>query len=64
MGTARRQFTDDFKRQAVGLLASSGRPLNGRVIVCESVLLGSEAVVDGLSDSIIRPQHPKSSAMT
>jgi transposase len=28
MGTARRQFTDEFKREAVGLLAGSGRPLN------------------------------------
>ena len=28
MGTARRQFTDEFKREAVGLLASSGRPLS------------------------------------
>ena len=27
MGTARRQYTDEFKREAVGLLASSGRPL-------------------------------------
>jgi hypothetical protein len=28
MGTARRQFTDEFMREAVGLLASSGRPLS------------------------------------
>ena len=28
MGTAGRQFTDEFKREAVGLLASSGRPLS------------------------------------
>jgi transposase len=28
MGTARRQFTDEFKLEAVGLLASSGRPLS------------------------------------
>jgi transposase len=28
MGGARRQFTDEFKREAVGLLASSGRPLS------------------------------------
>jgi transposase len=28
MGTARRQFTDEFKREAVGLLSSSGRPLS------------------------------------
>jgi transposase len=28
MGTARRQFTDEFKREAVRLLASSGRPLS------------------------------------
>src|SRR5580693_544374 len=28
MGTSRRQFTDEFKREAVGLLASSGRPLS------------------------------------
>jgi transposase len=28
MGTARRQFTDEFKGEAVGLLASSGRPLS------------------------------------
>src|SRR5215831_17490836 len=27
MGQGRRQFTDEFKREAVGLLASSGRPL-------------------------------------
>jgi len=27
MGTGRRQFTDEFKREAVALLASSGRPL-------------------------------------
>ena len=28
MGTTRRRFTDEFKREAVGLLASSGRPLS------------------------------------
>jgi hypothetical protein len=28
MGIARRQFTDEFKREAVGLLASSGQPLS------------------------------------
>jgi transposase len=28
MGTARRQFTGEFKLEAVGLLASSGRPLS------------------------------------
>src|ERR1700716_2635173 len=28
MSTTRRQFTDEFKREAVGLLASSGRPLS------------------------------------
>src|ERR1700732_4757055 len=28
MGIARRQFTDEFKREAVGLLASSDRPLS------------------------------------
>jgi transposase len=28
MGTTRRHFTDEFKREAVGLLASSGRPLS------------------------------------
>ena len=28
MGTARRQYTDEFKREAVGLLVSSGRPLS------------------------------------
>src|SRR5271156_629657 len=27
-GTARRLFTDGFKREVVGLLASSGRPLS------------------------------------
>jgi transposase len=27
MGQGRRQFTDEFKREAVGLLASSGRPV-------------------------------------
>ena len=27
MGQGRRQFTDEFKREAVTLLASSGRPL-------------------------------------
>src|SRR5580704_3482322 len=27
MGPGRRQFTDEFKREAVALLASSGRPL-------------------------------------
>jgi transposase len=27
MGTARRQYTDEFKGEAIGLLASSGRPL-------------------------------------
>ena len=27
MGQGRRQFTDEFKREAVSLLASSGRPL-------------------------------------
>ncbi|MGB6374304.1 MAG: transposase [Methylocella sp.] len=26
MGTSRRQYTDEFKREAVGLLAGSGRP--------------------------------------
>jgi transposase len=28
MGTSRRQYMDEFKREAVGLLASSGRPLS------------------------------------
>jgi transposase len=28
MSTARRQFTDEFEREAVGLLVSSGRPLS------------------------------------
>ena len=28
MGTSRRQYTDEFKREAVGLLASSGRSLS------------------------------------
>jgi len=28
MGTARRQYTEEFKREAVGLLASSDRPLS------------------------------------
>jgi hypothetical protein len=28
MGTARRQYTDEFKQEALGLLASSGRPLD------------------------------------
>jgi len=28
MGTSRHQYTDEFKREAVGLLASSGRPLS------------------------------------
>jgi transposase len=28
MGTARRQYTDEFKREVVGLLASSSRPLS------------------------------------
>jgi transposase len=28
MGISRRHYTDDFKREAVGLLASSGRPLS------------------------------------
>src|SRR3979411_570627 len=28
MGTSRRQFTDEFKRESVGLLARSGRPLS------------------------------------
>ena len=28
MGTSRRQYTDEFKREAVGLLVSSGRPLS------------------------------------
>ena len=28
MGIARRQFTEEFKREAAGLLASSGRPLS------------------------------------
>ena len=28
MGTARREYTDEFKREALGLLASSGRPLS------------------------------------
>ena len=28
MDTSRRQYTDEFKREAVGLLTSSGRPLS------------------------------------
>jgi transposase len=28
MGTLRRQYTEEFKQEAVGLLASSGRPLS------------------------------------
>ena len=28
MGTVRRQYTEEFKREALGLLAGSGRPLS------------------------------------
>jgi transposase-like protein len=28
MGALRRQYTDEFKREALGLLASGGRPLS------------------------------------
>jgi transposase len=28
MGTVRRRYTDEFKQEALGLLASSGRPLS------------------------------------
>jgi transposase len=28
MGALRRQYTDEFKREALGLLASRGRPLS------------------------------------
>ena len=42
MGAGRRQFTDEFKREAVTLLASSGRPL---------VQIASEL---GISPSMLR----------
>src|SRR5215470_19030364 len=42
MGQGRRQFTDEFKREAVALLASSGRPL---------LQIASEL---GISPSILR----------
>src|ERR1700704_4659026 len=41
MGQSRRQFTDEFKREAVALLASSGRPLTqiaGELGVAPSML--------------------------
>jgi transposase len=37
MGQGRRQFTDEFKREAVALLASSGRPLTQ---IASELLLG------------------------
>ena len=44
MGTSRRQFTDEFKRESVGLLASSGRsPLDGHGQGCDGYwYLGKE----------------------
>ena len=41
MGQGRRQFTDEFKREAVALLASSGRPLTqiaGELGIASSML--------------------------
>jgi transposase len=41
MGQGRRQFTDEFKREAVALLAGSGRPLTqiaGELSIAPSML--------------------------
>ncbi|MGB6325968.1 MAG: transposase [Methylocella sp.] len=47
MGTSRRQYTDEFKREAVGLLASSGRPSSqiarAQVIALEKAKTEKEA---------------------
>ena len=64
MTEARRQFTDDFKREAVALLVSSGRPLTqiaGELGIAPSMLRnwrrrGRHA------GSVLRPDTPASAS--
>jgi transposase-like protein len=53
MGTTRRLFTDEFKREAVELLASSGRPLSqiaGELGIAASMLRAWRNKGDGGQD--------------
>jgi transposase len=54
MGTTRRHFTDEFKREAVGLLTSSGRPLSQIARELGIALRQSlhRASLDGASDRL------------
>jgi transposase len=69
MGQKRRQFTDEFKREAVALLASSGRPLiqiAAELGIAPSMLRNWRGRVTGLLRGLqaprsngIPPAHPK-----
>jgi transposase len=62
MGQGRRQFTDEFKREAVALLASSGRPLTQiatELGIAPSMLRNWRGRSEGRSaGSALRPNTP------
>ena len=58
MTTTRRSFTDEFKREAVSLLGSSGRPLTqvaAELGIQPSMLRTWRAAVSGSATSVARP---------
>ena len=62
MGTTRRLFTDEFKREAVELLASSGRPLSqvaGELGIAASMLraLAEQGVTGRRQDRRVTRQY-------
>src|SRR6266851_3096738 len=60
MGQGRRQFTDEFKREAVALLASSGRPLTqiaGELGIAPSMLRNWRGRNGGWNAGPALPQH-------
>src|SRR5881227_211780 len=65
MGQERRHFTDEFKRESVALLASSGRPLGqigGELGISPSMLRNWRNRSDGRSAGTAL--HPNTSAST
>src|ERR1700726_1291103 len=66
MGTARRQYTDEFKREAVGLLVSSGRPLSQiahELGIAPSSAPGGTGVTGGMRDRRSTPIRRRRSRM-
>ena len=62
MGTTRRLFTDEFKREAVELLASSGRPLSqiaGELGIAASMLRAWRNKGDGGQAGSLRRENER-----